>query len=385
MCTDAARRADHGYCLQCQVDRGIAAAAGARAVVVVGKPPRAASTSARVGSYDGGVRRGVALMGGARLADPALAETIPRGIAHGQHLATGVPLQRPGTSRLKKRGGIGEHSCRGSSRFAASTGHWRYPECAANRTGGARRCSVGALAATLTLRRRPRSTELSPSDRLAIAIGVWLVCGLLLFSAMPHLQARYLEVLAPAVSATLGISIGSLLARRSIALTLATGAVALALLGVHLATDIELIHTKRSDSVLGDPIGPAMGRYLRAHRAGARFEVASAAVFEVTGLVARDGLPVLILNTVDGPRVMSATLESLIRAGQVHFYFSTHGCRGSEHCLTNERWAYNHSKPVLGYSELRRFEALRSVTRPRRGGADEALRSVTKPRRGGAE
>jgi 4-amino-4-deoxy-L-arabinose transferase-like glycosyltransferase len=228
---------------------------------------------------------------------------------------------------------------------------------------------LGALAAALALQHRPRGGALTPSARLALAIGVWLVCGLVLFSAIPHLQARYLEVLAPAICATLGISIGSLLARQRVTLTLATGAVTLALLGAQLATDIDLIHTNRTDSVLQDPISPAMGRYLRTHRAGAHFELASAAVFEVTGLIAQDGLPVLVLNTVDGPLVRPPTLQSLIRAGQVHFYFATHGCRSGEHCLTNERWAFNHSKPVSGYRGLRRFETRNGVSRQRRAGA----------------
>ncbi len=230
---------------------------------------------------------------------------------------------------------------------------------------------LGALAVALALRSRPQGAALTPAERMAVALGVWLACGLILFSAIPHLQTRYLEVLAPAVCATLGIAIGSLLARQRTAFTrnpltrnpltrtafmLATAAVTLALLGAQLATDIDLIHSKRTDSVLQDPISRAMGRYLQAHRAGAHFEVASAAVFEVTGLVAQDGLPVLVLNTVDGPQVRPPTLASLIRAGQVHFYFATHGCRSGQHCLTNERWAYNHSKPVRGYRGLRRFE-----------------------------
>ncbi len=214
----------------------------------------------------------------------------------------------------------------------------------------------GILAATLATRRGPRGAPLSSPTRLAVAIGVWLACGILLFSAIPHLQGRYLEILAPAVSATLGISIGSLLVRRRIALTLATGAVALALLGAQLTTDIDVIHAKLSDSVLQDPISAAMGRYLRAHRGRARYELASPAVFDVTGLVARDDLPVLILNDVDGSLVRSTTLRSLLRAGQVHFYFATHGCHSGPHCPADERWAYDHSMPVPGYRGLRRFE-----------------------------
>jgi 4-amino-4-deoxy-L-arabinose transferase-like glycosyltransferase len=214
---------------------------------------------------------------------------------------------------------------------------------------------LGLLATTLAARRRPRGTMLSLPDRLAVAIGVWLACGVILFSAIPHLQGRYLEILAPAVSAALGISIGSLLARRQTALTLATAVVALALLSVQLATDVDLINTKRSDSVLHDPISAAMARYLRAHRRGAHYELASPAVFDVTGLVAREGLPVLVLNDVDGSLVGNARLRSLTRTGQLRFYFATHGCHSGRHCPPDERWAYLHSKPVGGYPGLRRF------------------------------
>jgi 4-amino-4-deoxy-L-arabinose transferase-like glycosyltransferase len=217
---------------------------------------------------------------------------------------------------------------------------------------------LGILAATRAVRRKPRDTPISSAARLAIAIGVWLASGILLFSAIPHLQGRYLEILAPAVSATLGISIGLLLSERRIALTLVTGAVAVALLGSQLTTDINLIRAKLSDSVLQDPISAAMGRYLQAHRGGARYELASPAVFDVTGLVARDGLPVLVLNDVDGSLVHSGTLRSLIRTGQLHFYFATHGCHSGPHCPADERWAYGHSTPVLKYRGLRRFDRL---------------------------
>jgi 4-amino-4-deoxy-L-arabinose transferase-like glycosyltransferase len=222
---------------------------------------------------------------------------------------------------------------------------------------------LGLLAVTLAARRRPHGTALSPPARLSVAIGVWLACGLILFSAISHLQGRYLEILAPAVCAALGISIGSLLARRRIALTLAMWAITVALLSVQLATDVDLIHTRRSDSVLHDPIGAAMGRYLLEHRRGARYELASPAVFDVTGLVARDGLPVLILNDVDGSLVRSGALHSLIRTNQLRFYFASHGCHSGRHCPVDERWAYLHSKPVIGYPGLRRFEV---IEQPRR-------------------
>jgi 4-amino-4-deoxy-L-arabinose transferase-like glycosyltransferase len=218
---------------------------------------------------------------------------------------------------------------------------------------------LGILASMLAVRRRPTGVALSPAARMAAAIGVWLACGLVLFSAVPHLETRYLEVLAPTLCATLGISMASLLSRRQTALTLTIGVVAIALIGTQLATDVKLIHAKRSDSVVGDPISAAMGRYLLAHRGRARYELASGAIFDATGLIARDGLPVLILNDVDGSVVQAKTLSSLVEAGQVHFYFATRRChrvRSGLDCPANQRWAYRHSKPVAGYPGLRRLE-----------------------------
>jgi 4-amino-4-deoxy-L-arabinose transferase-like glycosyltransferase len=221
---------------------------------------------------------------------------------------------------------------------------------------------LAALALTLT-RRRAASTMTQTQTRLAIAVGIWLVFGVVLLSSITHLEPRYLEILTPAVSATLGIAVCSLLRRGQNVLRVIIAVLILALLSVSLVTDVQLIGAKRSDSILGDPVSGATAHYLHAHRADARFEVASATVFDITGVIARDGLPVLILNDIDGSIVRSSTLASLVRAGQVRLYFAAHGCHTGIHCPANERWAYAHSTPVGGYRGLRRFQATTSARR----------------------
>ncbi|HST54345.1 MAG TPA: glycosyltransferase family 39 protein [Solirubrobacteraceae bacterium] len=210
---------------------------------------------------------------------------------------------------------------------------------------------LGALAVAPALRRRDGSA----STRMAIAIGVWFGCGLILFSTMRRLEARYLEMLAPAVSAILGISLASLLRNRRIVLALGSAAAIAALLAAGLSTDVGLIGAHRSDSRAPDPISAELGSYVRAHRGTARYELASATVLAAVGLVSRDGLPVLMLNDLDGQLESSARLRSQVRAGEVRFYFAAHNCSARMRCPRNLRWAISHSTPVARYRGLRRF------------------------------
>ncbi len=135
------------------------------------------------------------------------------------------------------------------------------------------------------------------------------------------------------------------------------GCVALGLLVASLSKDAYVIHRARTDSLLTDYSTPSLSHYLRAHRAGARYEVASANVNDVVGLIARDGLPVLVLNSVDGSLTRTPRLQTLVATGRVRFYFDPHACHGGRHCPGNEVWAYAHSAPVPHQSSLRRLAA----------------------------
>jgi 4-amino-4-deoxy-L-arabinose transferase-like glycosyltransferase len=215
-----------------------------------------------------------------------------------------------------------------------------------------------------------RTALRDPRGRLAAGIVVWLVTGLIAFSAMERLQSRYLEAFAPAVCAVLGLSVGVLwrggLGRRPargerasqgvLASRIVLVCLGICLLVISLSKDAYIVDRARTDSLLTDFSTPALSRYLRAHRDGAPYEVASANVNDLIGLVARDGLPVLVLNSVDGSLTPTKKLRAQVAEGRVRFYFAApHTCHVGRHCAGNQMWAYAHSKPVPGYPGLRRF------------------------------
>ena len=122
--------------------------------------------------------------------------------------------------------------------------------------------------------------------------------------------------------------------------------VGLALLAASLSKDAYLIRRARTDSVLTDFSTPALSRYLRAHRDGAHFEVAAANINDIIGLVARDDLPVLVLNSVDGSLTRTKTLQAQVAGRRVRFYFvASHPCHSGRHCPNNQIWAYARQHP----------------------------------------
>ena len=110
--------------------------------------------------------------------------------------------------------------------------------------------------------------------------------------------------------------------------------------------------------LLTDFSTPALSRYLRGHRDGTHYEVAAANINDVIGLVARDDLPVLVLNSVDGSLTHTRSLRAQVAGRRVRFYFvAPHPCHSGRHCPYNQIWAYAHSTPVPGQPGLRRFAA----------------------------
>jgi 4-amino-4-deoxy-L-arabinose transferase-like glycosyltransferase len=226
--------------------------------------------------------------------------------------------------------------------------------------------AFSALAAILFQGGMPalRAAFARSSGRFAAGIVLWFLTGLIAFSAMERLQPRYLEAFAPAACAVLGLSFGVLWrggvsgdrASPRIALRSALVCLGVVILAVSLAKDAYIVNRARTDSLLTDFSTPALSRYLQAHRHGARYEVASANVNDTIGMVARDGLPVLVLNSVDGSLTRTKQLRADVAAGQVRFYFATsHACHTGRHCPSNQVWAYDHSLPVVGHPGLRRF------------------------------
>lgn len=186
---------------------------------------------------------------------------------------------------------------------------------------------------------------------LAVALAMWLGTGYLLFSFMGHLQPRYLEALAPAVAAVFGIASAYLAARAGARLPLRARVPALALalivvLAAPAEASIDLIEARTSDA---NPTGSGgqYSAYLRAHRDGARYEVASTNPLAVVGLIADDGAPVLFLRTVDGVRVSVAQLRRLVREGAVRYAIVPHPCSAGRHCTPTTAWTVRNSTPVL--------------------------------------
>jgi 4-amino-4-deoxy-L-arabinose transferase-like glycosyltransferase len=209
-----------------------------------------------------------------------------------------------------------------------------------------------------------------PAGRLVLGISVWFATGLIAFSAMQRLQPRYLEAFAPAVCSVLGLSLGVLWSgglprlpsvrelpgRTALVSRGVLVCVAIGLLAISLSKDSYITGRARADSLLTDFSTPSLSRYLRAHRDGAHYELASANVNDAIGLIARDDQPVLILNSVDGSLTRAKSLKRQVAEGRVRFYFATpHACHEGRHCAGNQIWAFAHSAPVPGQPDLRRF------------------------------
>jgi 4-amino-4-deoxy-L-arabinose transferase-like glycosyltransferase len=248
-------------------------------------------------------------------------------------------------------------------------------------------CLLALLALALLLasdHERLRATLREPAGRFAAGISAWFSAGLIVFSAMERLQPRYLEAFAPAVCALLGLSLcvlwnrglargssggerpsravpdsgGSQLGLIALASRVALLCAGIGLLAISLSKDSYIVARARTDSLLTDFSTPALSSYLRAHRDGAHYELASANVNDVIGLIARDDQPVLILNSVDGSLTHTKSLEAQVGEGRVRFYFAApNACHGGRHCAVNQIWAFAHSTPVPGQPGLRRFTA----------------------------
>jgi hypothetical protein len=246
-------------------------------------------------------------------------------------------------------------------------------------------CLLGLAALAVLIagdHERLRVALREPSGRLVVGILVWFATGLIAFSAMERLQSRYLEAFAPAVCAAFGLSFGVLwsrgLGRRSDggeptrratldsnerrpnaaahASRVVLVCLGVGLLAISLSKDSYIVGRARSDSLLTDFSTPSLSRYLRTHRDGTYYEVASANVNDVIGLIARDDQSVLVLNSVDGSLTRTKILEAQVAEGRVRFYFAaTHACHEGRHCPDNQIWAFAHSTPVPGQPGLRRF------------------------------
>ncbi len=216
----------------------------------------------------------------------------------------------------------------------------------------------------------------------AAGISLWMLTGLVLFSHMARLHPRYTEGFTPAVAAMLGIGlawactgrgrlrlialgiamavtvfyaerllygvpvtwfvvlagaavavISGVLARPGDAVEAAVTLVAalVAVLAIGVKADLVSIHDNVSDAgfvgqIAGDVQAP-MSAYLRAHKDGARYEVAAESATQIGSLIVKDALPVVVLTTYNARVYTSiAKLQRMIAKGQVRYAYLSSFC-----------------------------------------------------------
>ncbi len=167
--------------------------------------------------------------------------------------------------------------------------------------------------------------------RRATAVGVlvWLLTGIVLFSAMVRLHPRYVESFTPAVAAMYGIGVAWVATKGSrgrlsaLALT--------ALLAIPLVASVQAVRAKTSDAGNVGALNVAEQRllssYLLAHQGSARYELAAGEATSVASLIVQDVRPVLMLTTYNGlPFTSVARLKQLVAGGEVRYAFLDSAC-----------------------------------------------------------
>ncbi|MGA9875342.1 MAG: glycosyltransferase family 39 protein [Solirubrobacteraceae bacterium] len=167
--------------------------------------------------------------------------------------------------------------------------------------------------------------------RRATTVGVlvWLITGIVLFSAMARLHPRYVESFTPAVAAMFGIGVAWVAGARNRFRWLAVPLTAL--LAIPLVASVQAVRAKTSDAGDVGALKPEeqrlMSAYLRAHQDGARYELAAGSATTVASLIVQDARPVLMLTTYNSLPFTSVTrLKALIAAGQVRYAFLDSVC-----------------------------------------------------------
>lgn len=191
---------------------------------------------------------------------------------------------------------------------------------------------------------------------------VWLVTGLVLFSAMARLHPRYVEGFTPAVAAMFGIGVGWVASTRGRARWIAVPLVALLI--VPLNASIEAVESHASDAGNVGALHPdeqrLLSAYLRANEGGARYELAAGSSTSVASLIVKDVKPVLVLTTYEGRPFTSITrLRRLIAAGAVRYAFldspcPRHGTAKSAGCAPVALWIRAHGLDVSRQAKLSR-------------------------------
>jgi 4-amino-4-deoxy-L-arabinose transferase-like glycosyltransferase len=269
---------------------------------------------------------------------------------------------------------------------------------------------LGVPAVAFTLR--------GPPLQRAVGVGlvVWLLTGLVLFSQMTRLHPRYVEGFTPAVAALVGVGVAwatrprgrkrliflavaliALLAYAAHALygvpaiwwamlaaavaaavltlfdrvdtgVAATALALVAVLAIPVQASVRAVRLHVSDAgaigaLPADELLP-LSSYLRAHRAGARYEVAVESATQAGALIARDGLPVVVLSTYEGRPFRSvAQLRQLIARGEVRYAFlpglcGSHTPRSNAACTPAALWVQRHARDISKAAGLPRDKLL---------------------------
>jgi 4-amino-4-deoxy-L-arabinose transferase-like glycosyltransferase len=249
----------------------------------------------------------------------------------------------------------------------------------------------------------------------AAGLLLWLLTGVVLFSAMARLHPRYTEGFTPAVAATAGIGFAWALRRRSLA---AVTAIALVAYGHHLLGDastvwrlsalaglaalvlaaarpvrpllavalaatmlllplhvaIGEVQHSESDSGRVGVMRPsqllALSRYLERERHGARYELATGSATQAASLIVHDAQPVLVLTSFDArPLVSVARLAQLVSRGEVRYALLTGGCHPRKvprlaSCSAAARWIRAHGTDVSTLAGLDRAGLLWRLATP---------------------
>ena len=189
-----------------------------------------------------------------------------------------------------------------------------------------------------------------------LALGLWLVGGLALCSAMAGLRPRYLACVDPAVAACLGAGVALAVRARPRPARLAGAAALCAVLALPLATAVAAVShgvqvSGRTGAMPAARVA-ALSGFLRAHTAGAVDEVAVSAPSKAGALIAHDGRPVLILSDGQGNQLVSpSALAAAVSAGRVRYALLGDACTADSGnartgCLPVVRWARAHGVDV---------------------------------------
>jgi 4-amino-4-deoxy-L-arabinose transferase-like glycosyltransferase len=195
----------------------------------------------------------------------------------------------------------------------------------------------------------------------AIGMFVWLLTGIVLFSAMARLHPRYVESFTPAVAGMFGIGVAWVAAAKSRVRWLAVPLTAL--LAIPLAASVEAVGDRTTDAgnvgALSATEQRAVSTYLLAHQGRARYEVAAGAATNIASLIVQDARPVVMLTTYNGLTLTSvAQLQALISRGEVRYAFLDSVCKPgapktAAGCAPAARWVRAHGTDVSRRAGLR--------------------------------